>query len=61
MKKKVFDPKNTFQGFSQNKNGSQVKIEKRKTLFIIKFAIAYCPSVTVHSKKLSPCGTSKCA
>ena len=59
MKKKAFDPKNTFWGLSQIKNGSQVKIEKRKTLFIMKFSIAYCPSVTVQSKKLSLCGTSK--
>ena len=32
MKKRVFDPKNTFLGFSQIKNGSRMKIEKRKTL-----------------------------
>ena len=36
-----------------------MKIEKRKALFIIKFAIAYCTSVTVQSKKLLLCGTSK--
>ena len=60
MKKRVFDPKNTFLGFSQIKNGSQMKIEKRKTLNIIKFAIAYCTSVTVQSKKLLRCGTLQC-
>ena len=36
-----------------------MKIEKRKTLFIMKFAIAYWPSVTIQSKKLLLCGTSK--
>ena len=33
--------------------------EKTKTPFIIKFSIAYCPSVTVQSRKLLVCGTRK--
>ena len=59
LKNRAFDPKNAFWGFFQIKNGSWAKIEKRKTLFIIKFAIAYCTSATVQSKKLLLCGTSK--
>ena len=40
LKKWAFNTKNAFCGFSQIQNGCQLKNEKRKTLFIMKFAAA---------------------
>ena len=52
LKKWAFNTKNAFCGFSQLQNGCRMKIEKIKTLFFMKFAIAYCLTVVVQSKEL---------